>query len=90
MSFKCKAQPTADPPQDCGWPGCGCDEEAQRVIAQLHEHGWGTPDEVSHLRSQVSAARELVALIANDPFAVDALIARAKAWHEKDMERAAT
>ena len=24
--YKCKAQPTADPPQDCDWPVCGCEK----------------------------------------------------------------
>jgi|SRR5580704_2431728 hypothetical protein len=36
-SWKCKAQRTADPPQDCGWPGCGCDPYADKVIAALFE-----------------------------------------------------
>lgn len=33
----CKAQRTADPPQDCGWPMCGCDPAADKVVAALQE-----------------------------------------------------
>jgi hypothetical protein len=32
---------TTDPPQDCDYPFCGCDEHATRVIATLQECGWG-------------------------------------------------
>jgi hypothetical protein len=38
--WKCKAQPTADPPQDCDWPVCGCDPYADKVIAALEESGY--------------------------------------------------
>ena len=38
-SWQCKAQRTADPPQDCDWPVCGCDPQAQRVIDALDESG---------------------------------------------------
>jgi len=37
--FKCKAQRTADPPQDCDWPTCGCDPYANKVIEALVELG---------------------------------------------------
>jgi hypothetical protein len=37
--YKCKAQPTADPPQDCDWPVCGCDPYADKVIEALQESG---------------------------------------------------
>jgi hypothetical protein len=37
--WKCKAQRTADPPQDCDWPVCGCDPYADKVIATLQEAG---------------------------------------------------
>jgi flagellar biosynthesis/type III secretory pathway protein FliH len=36
-SFRCCAQRTADPPQDCDWPTCGCDDYASKVIAALQE-----------------------------------------------------
>ena len=39
ISWRCKAQRTADPPQDCDWPLCGCDDYANRVIAVLDEIG---------------------------------------------------
>jgi hypothetical protein len=50
VSWKCKAQPTADPPQDCDWPHCGCDPHAQEVIECLIESGWAGPDEAFKLR----------------------------------------
>lgn len=36
-TWKCKAQLTADPPQDCDWPSCGCDPYADKVLAALEE-----------------------------------------------------
>lgn len=39
MEFKCKAQPTADPPQDCDWPFCNCDPRAEKVFAAIEESG---------------------------------------------------
>lgn len=45
-TFLCKAQTKTDPPQDCDWPGCGCDPYADKVLAALeearevHEHTW--------------------------------------------------
>lgn len=33
----CGANRSADPPQDCNWPLCGCDEHAERVITALRE-----------------------------------------------------
>ncbi len=39
--WKCKANRTADPPQDCDWPHCGCDPNAEKVIEALIEEGWG-------------------------------------------------
>jgi|SRR5580693_1235653 hypothetical protein len=38
-SWKCRARPTADPPQDCDWPVCGCDPYADKVIGALEESG---------------------------------------------------
>ncbi len=35
----CEAQPTADPPQNCDWPFCGCDPYAARVLATISECG---------------------------------------------------
>lgn len=37
----CHANRTADPPQDCDYPFCGCSEEASKVIETLLECGWG-------------------------------------------------
>ena len=34
----CKAQPTADPPQDCDWPWCGCDPAADKVLEAIQEN----------------------------------------------------
>ena len=39
-SFACKARAGfCDPPQDCDWPYCGCDEKANRVIERIEEGG---------------------------------------------------
>lgn len=37
-TWTCKAQRTADLPQDCDWPFCGCDPYAERVLSELVEH----------------------------------------------------
>lgn len=37
--WKCPARPMADPPEDCGWPTCGCDPWASKVIEVLEESG---------------------------------------------------
>jgi len=38
--FTCKAIWNATPdPQDCGWPACGCDPYANKVISALEESG---------------------------------------------------
>lgn len=38
-TIKCRANRTADPPQDCDWPWCGCDPAADKVIEALEEQG---------------------------------------------------
>ena len=35
VGWTCKARPTADPPQDCDWPNCGCDPYANKVLDAL-------------------------------------------------------
>jgi hypothetical protein len=40
-SERCKANTTADPPQDCDFPFCGCFEMATKTIEALQECGWG-------------------------------------------------
>jgi len=37
--WKCGANRSADPPQDCDWPYCGCDPHTDRVIKGLQECG---------------------------------------------------
>lgn len=37
--FQCGARKTADPPQDCDWPFCGCDPYADNVIDAIEESG---------------------------------------------------
>lgn len=38
----CKAAAGAtDPPQDCDWPFCGCDDAATKALEALREMGWG-------------------------------------------------
>lgn len=39
LGWKCPASATADPPQDCDWPVCGCDPIANKVIEALEEQG---------------------------------------------------
>ena len=65
--WKCRAQPTADPPQDCNFPFCGCDPGAEKVIDTLLECGWVDQDE--HLRL-VAAAQDRTLLEAAE-FAID-------------------
>lgn len=39
--FQCKARASATPePQDCGWPTCGCDPYADKVLAAIDESGF--------------------------------------------------
>lgn len=35
--WKCGANRSADPPQDCGWPTCGCDPTAQEAICAVED-----------------------------------------------------
>lgn len=35
--WRCKANRTADPPQDCDWPFCGCDPYASKVVDAVAE-----------------------------------------------------
>lgn len=40
---KCKADKSGEggnDPQDCDWPGCGCDPYASEVIAAIEESGF--------------------------------------------------
>lgn len=63
QSFQCKAKPlaTADPPQDCDWPLCGCDPYAEKVIAALQESGWL----MEYCAKHPNAAHETVCLTCN-------------------------
>jgi hypothetical protein len=51
-TWKCKAQPTADPPQDCGWPDCGCDPNIDKVMGGLLEIGWLGREEAKKLTAE--------------------------------------
>lgn len=45
VAWKCGADRSGsggNDPQDCGWPTCGCDPYANRVIEVLQESGWQT------------------------------------------------
>jgi hypothetical protein len=61
----CKANPTSDPPQDCDWPGCGCDSAANKVLEHFAECGLELirSDELFKLRARL---RELIALMEGD------------------------
>lgn len=41
QAWKCAAMACSDPngPQDCGWPMCGCDPYAEKVIEAISESG---------------------------------------------------
>ena len=39
--YPCRAQRTADPPQDCGAPFCGCRPAWADAVQMLLECGWG-------------------------------------------------
>ena len=42
--WKCAARKQSLPePADCGWPTCGCDPHADKVIAALEEQGQASP-----------------------------------------------
>ena len=58
--WKCGAQPHAADPQDCDWPHCGCDPDAQRVMQGLMEQGWG---ETFVLDAHVAELHEALRLI---------------------------
>lgn len=57
MTFTCKAKPTVDPPQDCGWPECGCDPGFEPVVKGLQEAGWLIEAPTNMLRSAVAKVR---------------------------------
>lgn len=43
-TWKCAARKQSLPePADCGWPTCGCDPHADKVIAALEEQGHASP-----------------------------------------------
>ncbi len=78
----CKAQPTADPPQDCDWPNCGCDPHASEVIECLIESGWAPEHEARRMREQIGKAHELLsAVVEQSPE-----IAQSKAFVQKCIE----
>lgn len=64
----CKANRTADPPQDCDAPYCGCNEAWSECIEMLVESGWQSPQEASEITDAKDAAylerNKLVALLA--------------------------
>lgn len=49
-TWKCGAQPTADPPQDCDMPFCGCNPAWQDALAAAQESGWLSEREARELR----------------------------------------
>jgi hypothetical protein len=49
---ECHANRTADPPQDCNFPFCGCFAIATKTIEVLQECGWG------EIRKHVQAAEQ--------------------------------
>ena len=60
-TWKCAARKQSLPePADCGWPTCGCDPHADKVIAALEEQGRAAP-----------VAQEPVASVNNDRCKLD-------------------
>jgi hypothetical protein len=59
--WACKARPTADPPQDCAMPFCGCNPAWQDALASAQESGWLTLQEADALRADVRALAEALA-----------------------------
>lgn len=57
---KCAALTSADPPQDCDAPFCGCNPEWTKTIEALQELGWGPlSDRERELRECVGLLTEL-------------------------------
>ena len=52
--WKCKASATADPPQDCDMPFCGCDPTFHAVMETLQESGWLPCEEADRLRAALA------------------------------------
>jgi len=58
--WKCKANSTADPPQDCDYPFCGCDPNATKVIDTLQECGWLSPEAVARKQARLSEVLDVL------------------------------
>lgn len=56
---ECRAKRTADPPQDCNWPLCGCDPYADRVIGALLECGWNPPSPAARSTARTSSGEAM-------------------------------
>src|SRR5579883_1427131 len=61
LRWRCRADSRADPPIDCGFPFCGCDPDAERVIETLQACGWLDGDEAAALSKRATAAETEVA-----------------------------
>lgn len=65
IQWSCKAQASTDPPQDCDWPFCGCDPQAEKVIDAIEESGRyvpakaSAPPEDGRLRALISEMRTI-------------------------------
>ena len=58
-AFKCKAQRTADPPQDCDWPFCGCDPYANKVLNAIEESGFEIRP-IAHSDTMPAGTQEII------------------------------
>lgn len=64
---KCRARYaiyTPDDPPDCGWPFCGCDQHAEKVVQSLQECGW---EDASILRGALKSARRHLVTLGGEP-----------------------
>jgi len=69
--WQCGARAKTDPPQDCGWPTCGCDPYAQKVLDAISEQtgwremlkrlvmAWDTDDDMEFLAATFASRKAL-------------------------------
>jgi len=81
-TWKCKANPRAIEPEDCGWPECGCDPHAERVMQGLIESGWTAPADREAIRGSATTMMQAF-YEARGGHIADGLSAKAETAHAK-------
>jgi hypothetical protein len=84
-SWQCKARRSADPPQDCNWPHCGCDPNATKVLEALYEEGYLSPSEVRAAYGEAEGVEQLRSALSGlrderDAFQRDELREEGSTW----------